>query len=661
MKTSKLNIIACIFIFCLLGLLSRSFYLAINEHQLSPLALLKPAASATKTSLPRPERYALLPNTQRGMIMDRNNYPLAYSSYLYNLYLNGREQLPLNESSVTRIAELIEINPAQLSAKLYNDRVTLLKRFADKSQAKLLYELKAPHFLTDRVLRRVYPNGTLLAHTLGFVGHDEHGLAGLEQYYEKHLSAFVGTATGENIRMKLAIDKQLQTQLAQKLQATVIAKTAEAGVIIVQDTKTRLIRALSIYPNFNPNHFTAAKPQQFRNIAISSIIEPGSIFKILFMAYLLENNPDLDLDATVHHCEGFYELPNGEVINCTDTHGDVSMNDIISYSCNAGMIALMEAVPKQEIRSYLANLGIGTATGIDLPGEERGILPPLIDWGLRTKATSVIGQGIGVTPLQLINTFTTVVTDGIRQVPRLVETLHYYEDSIPTHTSTLARRSRTRVLQAATTAKVRKLLSHSVSAASTGSAAQKGGYKKVFGKTSTSQIANTRTGGYYKNKYHSIFAGGYPASDPQFVVLVLIMNPTYDYHGGRSAAPLFAEILDDVMRSYQLNDERRHEHLIPATFALPTLQAAVSGGQTPQFTTASPLPSLSSTRSVPNFKGLSLRQTLNWLDTLILVNAQRDYHISYQLIGKGYVTQQIPPPTTDIDGNMQINLTFSVP
>ncbi|BBM88940.1 stage V sporulation protein D [Spirochaetota bacterium] len=655
----------------------------------------------------RPSNYALLPTTQRGTIMDMSGFPLAYSEYLYNLYLDGRVKAPLNRSSVERIAELINTDPKTLHDNLYQNRVVLLKRFAEKDTAKWLYNLKTEHFLIDRVLHRTYPENTLLAQTLGFIGHDEHGLSGLEQYYEKELSSFIGSKAGEELRLKLAIDKHLQYNIAAKLKKKVIEKQAQAGIVIVQDIKTRSIRALNIYPTFNLNHFTQTDAKSFRNNAISYIIEPGSIFKVPFVAYLLEQYKDLDINDKRYYCNGFYELKNGEIINCTGKHGAVSLSDIISYSCNAGMIQAAEVFSKKNIYNFLTQLEIGRPTGIDLPGEEHGILPPLKEWGQRTVATSLIGQGIGVTPLQLINTFSMVVSDGFLYQPKLATHFQYYQDHKPLRETKTPTSPRRKVLQSSTTAKIRQLLKHGVRADSTGAAAKKGGYLKVLGKTSTSQVANNRIGGYHIDKYHSIFAGAYPETNPQFTVLVVFISPKKEYHGGRTAAPLFADILDDVILSYRLDDERTYETIalpasypsVPSThhtdalsFDKNTLHAAEIS---PENTTIDnslrtiPIPDSNpnsithadsftfdkghrkhpslahsksihkfSTRSVPSFKGMSMRTTIKVMDKLVLENSQRDYHVSYQLSGSGYVIHQEPPPQTSIRGDTVIKLFF---
>ena len=577
---------------------------------------------------------------KRAEIEDRNGNVLAYSLVRYNIYYNGRKELTINETSKRRIAEILNIEDSLITEAIEQKKVVLLRRYASKEIFQKIYALRLPTLLTEKVLAREYPEGELLAQTLGFMGYNGAGLTGLESSYQPVLR--IGDKEewkSGDLKLRLTIDRDLQHTIERRLRSALRKHEAKFVTAIVEDVKSGEILAMATVPSFDLNNFTQTDQKLFFNPAISQLVEPGSVFKAFFLGKYLNDHPEEDWDRLLsekkYNCPGYYVTKNGETIQCTGTHGDVSFYDIIRLSCNAGMMQAMESYTINELHGYLTSLKIGKKTDIDLPGESWGILPPSNKWGSRTKATMTIGQGVAITPIQLISSFSTLINGGNQITPHLVKELRYYRTGVLIEKKEVEKRVITNVINEKVSRALVDALVYGTTSDSTGQASRKTGLNKVFGKTGTSQKVNLVDGGYYTDRYDSIFAGGYPKEDPQYAVLVLLSEPKKEYQGGRAAAPLFAEIVDDIVRTHSINKERKIEKIeskeINELRSDEIISQILSGLQINQYT------------RVPDFHNLSLRQVLLLLEEIKNGRKALGKPFTYRLLGSGYVIKQSPP------------------
>lgn len=577
---------------------------------------------------------------KRAEIEDRNGHTLAYSLLRYNIYYNGRKDLTINQTSKRRIAKLLNIDIGLIEEAIEEKKVVLLSRYANKEIFQKIYALRLPTLLTEKVLAREYPEGSLMAQTLGFMGYNGVGLTGIENSYQPVLRIDDKEAwQSGDLKLRLTIDRDLQYTIERRLRAALRKHQAKFVTAIVEDVNNGEILAMATAPSFNLNNFTQTDQRLFYNPATSQLLEPGSVFKAFSLGKLLNDHTEQDWDQFLsekrYFCPGYYVTKNGETIQCTGIHNDVSLYDIIRLSCNAGMMQAMESYSINELHSYFTSLKIGRKTGIDLPGESWGILPPSNKWGSRTKATITIGQGVAITPIQLINSFSTLINGGNQTTPHLAKELRYYQTGVLIKKKEVAKKITPNIINEKVSKALVDALVYGTTRDSTGQASRKTGLNKVFGKTGTSQKVNLIEGGYYTNRYDSIFAGGYPKEDPQYAVLVLLSEPKKQYQGGLAAAPLFAEIVDDIVRTRSINKERKIETIENKKINQPRSDEIISqilnGLQINQYT------------RVPDFHSLSLRQVLLLLEEIKNGRKALGKPFDYRLLGSGYVIKQSPP------------------
>jgi cell division protein FtsI (penicillin-binding protein 3) len=401
--------------------------------------------------------------------------------------------------------------------------------------------------------RRAYPGGALASQVLGFVGVDGEGLAGLELEYQGLLAGRPGELTQEvdplgqpivggihaqtrpvpGSDLVLTIDRDFQFQVQAALRAAVKANHAAGGTVIVMNPHTGGIYAMATYPWFDPNAFGSAKPSTWRAKAITDVFEPGSVNKVITAAAAVQEHAiPLDERLAVP-----WKMRVGDfLIHDAHPHGveRMTLGDIVAQSSNIGAVHVAERLGAPRLDTYLSRFGLGRATGIGFPGESSGIMLPLSQWSDTSLATMAYGQGIAVTPLQMIAVYATIANGGTWVQPRLVRgTID------PAGTFQPARPPATRqVVSPETADMVTRMLAYAVRAG-TGTAAQIPGYR-VAGKTGTARIPMPG-GGYYSDRYVASFIGFLPASNPQVVIAAILDRPATVY-GGVASAPLFQQV-----------------------------------------------------------------------------------------------------------------------
>jgi len=489
----------------------------------------------------------------RGRVVDRSGEAMAISLPARDVYVDPRYVTdPWNEAQ--RISRVLDLRVRDLLPKLTADTTFVyLARQVELKTAVLLERLHLPGIGFLSASRRAYPAGPLAPQVLGFVGVDGTGLAGLELEYQGVLGGTPGERTREldpsgqpivggidaeqapapGSDLVVTIDRDFQFQVQSALEEAVKSNQAMGGTVIVMDPRTGDVYAMATYPWFHPNDFATARPSTWRNKAVTDVFEPGSVNKVITAAATVqERSLALDEQLSVP-----WKMRVGDfVIHDAHRHGVEAMTvgDIVAQSSNIGAVEVAERLGAARLATYLSKFGLGQVTGIGFPGESAGMMLPLYQWSDTSLATMAYGQGIAVTPLQMISVYATIANGGVWVQPRLVRGTIDPEGVFHPAPSSSTRR----VVSDDTAQMVTRMLAFAVKAG-TGAAARIPGFR-VAGKTGTARIPRP-TGGYYADRYFASFIGFLPASHPRVVIAAILDRPTTEY-GGIAAAPLFQRV-----------------------------------------------------------------------------------------------------------------------
>jgi cell division protein FtsI (penicillin-binding protein 3) len=489
----------------------------------------------------------------RGSLLDRHGQELALSLPAKDVYADPRYVKNVDRTA-HQVARALHIRVrVVLHALREKTSFVYLARQVDAGVAAGLEDQQLPGigFLDDA--KRYYPSGPLAAQTLGFVGVDGTGLAGLELEYQRQLAGRPGKRTVEvdpsghiipqgvnrdappvpGDDVETTLDREIQYRVQLALAAAVKENQAKGGTAIVLDPRTGDILALASYPWFDPARFATTPPARLRNTAIVDAYEPGSVNKVITASAAIQDHL-MPLDRTLTVPDHWQV--GDHVFHDAHTHPPEAMTlaDIIAESSNVGTIRVAGMLGPTRIDQYLERFGLGQYTGIDFPGEAPGIVPLLADWHDTSMGTIPVGQGLAVTPLQMAAVYSAVANDGVWVQPRLVRGFTDPNGAFHPAPDSPSRR----VVSARTARVVRKILAYAVDAG-TGVNAQIPGYW-VAGKTGTALVPKTNGPGY-SNQYIASFIGMVPAADPQLVVAAIIDKPVTVY-GAVAAAPLFQQI-----------------------------------------------------------------------------------------------------------------------
>jgi cell division protein FtsI (penicillin-binding protein 3) len=492
----------------------------------------------------------------RGAILDRDGRALAMSLESRDVYADPTAvQNPRNDRRIARtVASILGLRAADVYEDLTSDGAFVyLARQVDRVVAERLEKRHLPGIGFLASSRRYYPNGVIAPQVLGFVGVDGQGLAGLELQHDATLAGRGGQRTFEidpsgrlipqgvnqavlpapGHDLVTTIDRQIQFHVQGALRTAVHRNKAKGGTVIVMNPRNGDILAMATYPWFMPHRFAQAPQELLRNEAIVDVYEPGSVNKVVTASAALEEGV-IDPKETIEVEDHIWIKPH--VLHDAHPHPPERMMiaDIIGESSNVGTIRLALRLGADTFAGYLDRFRLGHSTEVGFPGEAPGILPPVEEWYHSTLATTAIGHGVAVTPLQMISVYAAVANDGLWVQPRLVRGT--IDDGGAFHPAPAT--DRHRAVSKRTADKVTNLLAWAVRSG-TGTRAQIPGYW-VAGKTGTANIPKEHGRGYQK-KYVASFIGFAPASDPSLVVAVMIDRPETEY-GALAAAPLFKQI-----------------------------------------------------------------------------------------------------------------------
>jgi cell division protein FtsI (penicillin-binding protein 3) len=499
-------------------------------------------------------------NPIRGLLLDRQGRELARSIEMDSYYAAPAELADI-DADATRLAPLVGANATELisqlkKAKQSNRQFVWLARRVDDELSKQIQDLKVKGVHIRKEAKRFYPNGSLAAHILGFVGLDEVGLAGVEQFHNQRIRGEAGkisvetdayqrsyesfeTQSNAGQTIVLTIDQMIQYRAEQSLAAAVERNHAKSGTAIVLDPRTGEILALANAPTFDPNKVAESKPESRANDALQNIYEPGSTFKIVAFSAAIEEGlvkPDDHID-----CQMGTITVSGRVVHDHHAFGSLTISDALAKSSNVAAIKLGLRVGDQRMFDYMKRYGFGSRTGIELPGETNGLLRPVSRWQPSSMGSLAMGQEIGVTPVQMAAAFGTLANGGIRITPHLVREIRRADGSI----SYSAAPEQRRVVSSETAGALCGMLEN-VTVNGTAKAAQLNGYTAA-GKTGTAQKIDPKTRTYSTTKHIASFVGFAPVSNPAVVIIVVIDEPAGAYHGGDVAAPVFREIAEQVL------------------------------------------------------------------------------------------------------------------
>jgi cell division protein FtsI (penicillin-binding protein 3) len=487
----------------------------------------------------------------RGRILDRSGEPLAISVPAVDVYADP-SYVVSPQKTARALAEVLDLDVKPLARALRSDSTFVyVARHVPALVARQIRELRLPGVDELPVSARAYPAGALAPQLLGFVDVDGKGISGLELQYDAELAGRPGRRTWEHgpdgrpiaggidverppvpgVDVETTIDRDFQYQVQTALARYVRMNHATDGTVIVM-APTGEVSAMATYPWFDPNDPAASPVATQRNRPIVDVYEPGSTNKVITAAAAIQEDV-IPLDERL---QVPWTMRVGDY-TIHDSHWHppepMTLADIVAQSSNVGAVMVADRLGETRMARYLSSFGLGRPTGVDFPYEARGIMLPLSQWSDSSLATMAYGQGIAVTPLQMISVFATIANGGRWVEPRLVRGT---VDANGFHSAPPA--ATRRVVSEGTAGTVTQMLADAV-AHGTGTEAQIAGFE-VAGKTGTARIPKP-DGGYYTDRSIASFIGFLPAGDPKVVIAAILDRPTTVY-GGIAAAPLFQTV-----------------------------------------------------------------------------------------------------------------------
>jgi cell division protein FtsI (penicillin-binding protein 3) len=620
----------------------------------------------------------------RGQVLDRQGRELARSLDTESFYSDPSEVNNVEETA-RRIASVTGLDRLDLvrrfnEAKDANKKFIWIIRRLEMDRASRLDSLELAGVYSRKEPKRYYPNDSLAAHVLGFVGTDEIGLGGVEQSYNEKIRGEAGKLYLEVDRDRhpfesyevqpqpgqtvvLTIDQVIQYRTEQALSAALERTHAKSATAVVMDPRTGEILALANAPTYDPNQPPGANSSTARtNGALQNIYEPGSTFKIVAYSAAIERGlvkPEDKID-----CQMGQITVAGRLIHDGHAYGVLSVADALAKSSNVGAIKLGLLVGNESMYDFMRRLGFGTRTGIDLPGESPGLLRPPARWQPSSIGSLAIGQEVGVTPVQMASAYSVLANDGNWVKPHIVRELRNPDGNV-TYQAKIESRP---ALKAETCAALRTMM-EGVTLHGTAKKAQIEGYTAA-GKTGTAQKIDPKTHAYSATKFIGSFVGFAPVSDPAVVIIVVIDEPQGAYHGGDVAAPVFREIAEQVLPELNVTPDTEVK-------SAPQLIAGVSKPSPQQGKEDSiqierrqeTLPKVMAAKSfngklrevvfaaaanrhalMPDLRGQSVRDALRMCAQLGL---RLEAH------GDGLATQQSPAAGTEIDAGQTVRVDFA--
>jgi cell division protein FtsI (penicillin-binding protein 3) len=634
----KIMALALVMVCGAAGLVSRAYYLQIVRHDFFYTKSLQQNRQAVEI---RPER---------GEILDSRGNKLAISLESESVYVQPHK-IVSKKKVARKLARILPFSSRQMYRKLASKKSFVwIARDVLPSQAEKIKKLHLKGVGFVKESRRFYPNRELAGQLLGFVGVDSKGLEGIEHFYDRYLQGKknivflerdarrgildpddLGSVEGTRGKtVMVTIDRTIQHTVEQELARAVAGSGAKRGLAMVMDVESGAVLAMSQYPFFNPNSFTSSKPSIWRNRAVVDMIEPGSTFKVFTVAAALDQGvvtPDTCFDCE----QGKYRV-GGRTIHDTHKHGKLNVTEIVKLSSNIGCSKIAARLGKQGLYDFLSRCGFGSPTGIDFPGENQGVLRDWHRWRDVDLSNISFGQGVGVTPVQLMMAYAALANGGYLVKPYLVkQVVNENGWKVYEHHPASERR---RAFSPTVARQVSAMLETVVDDDGTAPKARIPGYR-VAGKTGTSQKYDSKKKKYSRKNYLASFIGFIPAPENHGKLLVYVMldEPRTSIYGGMVAAPAFSRIGQRLLA--YLNVEPSSRVMLAAKESGKTAkrEVGISASIAPIGTKKSTL--AANIGIMPDFSGRSVRDVLAYFGTL---------PDSLAIHGSGKIMKQKPLP-----------------
>ena len=496
---------------------------------------------------------------KRGTIYDRNRKPLAMSIPVDSAF--GVPSEIVDEHLAARLLSGVVGKPQEeLEARFESSRSFVwIARKLPPEKAEAITALNLKGIYLQKENQRFYPKRDLAAHVLGFVDLDEKGLGGIEYELDREIRGESGKIVvmedarkrwfdGSQAKLEagadvlLTLDEKIQYLAERELDQAIVQTHSIAGTALVMNPNTGEILALANWPTFNPNRASDAKAEARMDRAVSALYEPGSTFKLITLAAAF--NEGITRPSEVFDCENGSVLVAGHRIHDHKRFGLLNVSQILAQSSDVGAIKIALRLQAPRFYDYIRAFGFGTPTGVDLPGESKGLLRPLENWGSFSIGSISMGQEIGVTPIQLIAAVSAIANGGLLYKPHVVAQLQRASHVLPAD-DVQAPVEPKRVIRPETAATLRRLM-EGVVLEGTGTKAHLDGWTSA-GKTGSAQKIDPSTGRYSRTQFIASFTGFAPINNPAVVILVSLDSPVGQHEGGEVAAPVFKRIAEEVL------------------------------------------------------------------------------------------------------------------
>ena len=667
----------------------------------------------------------------RGLILDRNGKKLAVNVSTATVILNknafikdGSLDEEALDKSLERVAGLLHQSKTKLLKKVKEEKkmeVDLAKD-VDRSLTLRIQNADIQGILTKDKEKRFYPANNLASHVIGFMNEEGYGIYGVEKYYNDQLAGMLGKRVGlkdaknqsltmkreeknlptQGLNIRLTLDENIQSIVEDQAKKAKKESEARAVHALVQDVDTGEMLAMTNQSDYNLNFPKKAQDQtqekdweslsseektkqwfaNWRNFCVNDIYEPGSTFKTITAAAALEEGTTKR--DRHYYCSGYIRDVKGGPIRCSslpNPHGEISMEKAYALSCNTSFVKIGRELGNDRMNRYIRAFGFGEKTGIDLPGEEEGMIPEDLNnvSGLQ-QATVSFGHGIATTPVQMINAISAVANGGKLMVPHVLKEIDTVDNK---PVQVYKPRVRRQVISKETSEEMMSLMEKVVTEGS-GTRAQVPGYR-IGGKTGTANKVSTE-GGYEEGRYISSFVAVAPIDKPKYVILLIVEEPEKGYYGGAVAAPYAGKIMGDILEyegfekdTSLIEEEKTQEVEVPdvtnmlledagkllsekglkfnteytglTDFSLVTDQSPKAGTMVAQGSIVDVYldPNASNTKTMPTLLGKTVEEVKEILDPL---DAQYNIH------GSGELVKQVPQPGTVISWKKTMDLYF---
>lgn len=549
----RLKLISYFFLISFLAVSGKLFYWQVWQRK--NLSALASRQYYTRREKPAP----------RGKIFSQDNFPLVLNKKVFLLYINP-QQLKLSKSELETKLKTV-LGEEEIKDFPRNVAWFPLVKGIDEGAKEKIERLNIEGLGFEEYEKRFYPESSMSAQLLGFVAEDDQGRPkgyfGLEGYYDSELRGKTGRqffeqdALGRPIplvetweerliagrNLFLNLDRPLQFVVETSLKKGIERYGAASGLVLIMNPQNGAILAMAAFPSYNPEQYFRFEPDFYRNPTISSAFEPGSIFKILVMAAAIDSGA-VKIEEICSRCSGPRQIGDYLIKTWNEKYyPNSSITDIIVHSDNVGMVYVGEKLGLNHFYDYLKKFGFGEKTNIDLQGE---VIPPLREkknWFELDLAAATFGQGIAVTPVQMLSAVSAIANSGKLYQPQIVKKI--FEDS---RTISIEPVKRGNPISGSTAKKVTEMMVEAVEKGEAKWARPKG--YRIAGKTGTAQIPIA--GHYDPEKTIASFVGFAPADNPKFAMLVSLKEPKTSPWGSETAAPLWFEIAKEIFRLWEI-------------------------------------------------------------------------------------------------------------